>query len=168
MIVREYRSADLPRIIEIFEDTVNTVCRADYTPEQISAWLGGVDYSDWDKRYGGSFTLVAESEGVAVAFGNMLKGAAVCGRTCGGKALGRGDGYLDMLYTAKEFLRCGAASLICGRLEAEVDGDIYADASQTALPFFLKRGYSVVRRQCVYRCGVALHNYAAILHRFGR
>lgn len=168
MIVRQYRSADLPRIIEVFEDTVNTVCCADYTPEQISAWLGGIDYSGWDKRYGGSLTLVAESEGVVAAFGNMFKGAAVCGRTCGGKALGRDDGYLDMLYTAKEFLRRGAASRICNVLEAAVVGDIYADVSQTALPFFLKRGYFVVRRQCVYRCGVALHNYAVVLQRFGR
>lgn len=164
MLIREYRADDLPRIIEIFEDTVNTVCRADYAPIQISAWLGA-DYSGWDRRYRESFTLVAVAEGEIVAFGNMVAGAAACGRVCGGHTLGSDDGYLDMLYTAKNYLRRGVASALCKELEKAVRGDIYADVSKTALPFFLARGYEIITPQQVTRRGVKIGNFACVKRR---
>ena len=164
MLIREYRADDLPRIIEIFEDTVNNVCRADYAPIQISAWLGA-DYSCWDRRYHESFTLVAVAEGEIVAFGNMVADAAACGRVCGGHTLGSDDGYLDMLYTAKNYLRRGVASALCKELEKAVRGDIYADVSKTALPFFLARGYEIITPQQVTRRGVKIGNFACVKRR---
>ena len=38
MIVRKYRSEDLPEILKLFYDTVHSVCKADYTLAQLDAW----------------------------------------------------------------------------------------------------------------------------------
>ena len=84
-------------------------------------------------------------EGEIVAFGNMVAGAAACGRVCGGHTLGSDDGYLDMLYTAKNYLRRGVASALCKELEKAVRGDIYADVSKTALA---PRGPCIFSARC--------------------
>lgn len=105
------------------------------------------------------------AEGEIVAFGNMVAGAAACGRVCGGHTLGSDDGYLDMLYTAKNYLRRGVASALCKELEKTVRGDIYADVSKTALPFFLARGYEIITPQQVTRRGVKIGNFACVKRR---
>ena len=54
----------------------------------------------------------------------------------------------------------GIASAICGELEKSAEGKrITTHASVTAKPFFLNRGYRVIKEQEVIRHGVALTNY---------
>ena len=47
-----------------------------------------------------------------------------------------------------------------GRAAAEGHAKIRTDASLTARPFFERRGYAVLRRQCVHRAGQVLVNFA--------
>lgn len=69
------------------------------------------------------------------------------------------SGYLDRLYVRKDYQRQGIASAICDELERFAAGKtITTHASITAKPFFLHRGYRVVRKQEVIRRGVALTN----------
>lgn len=164
MLIREYRADDLPRIIEIFEDTVNTVCRADYAPHTDIGVAGrrlfglgqAVPRKFYARRRGGGGDCRVRQYG--------------CGR--GGlrtrlrlHTLGSDDGYLDMLYTAKNYLRRGVASALCKELEKTVRGDIYADVSKTALPFFLARGYEIITPQQVTRRGVKIGNFACVKRR---
>ena len=118
------------------------------TKEQLDAWAtGNVDLTAWDKSFLEHFTIVAEETG-----------------DDGKRIVGFGDidstGYLDRLYVRKDRQRRGIASAICGELENAADAaKITTHASITARPFFLKRGYRVVREQQVERGGILLTNY---------
>ncbi len=70
------------------------------------------------------------------------------------------SGYLDRLYVHKDCQGRGIASALCDALEASVPAEAYTThASITARPFFLRRGYRVVREQRVERGGVLLTNF---------
>ena len=81
-----------------------------------------------------------------------------------GIIVGFGDmdhtGYLDRLYVHKDYQNQGIATAICEALERNAgSGSLRVHASVTAKPFFLLRGYEVVREQQVMRQGIALTNY---------
>ena len=80
--------------------------------------------------------------GVIVGFGDMCP-----------------NGYPDRLYVHRDFQRHGTARAICDELERFAGGRVTTHASITAKPFFLNRGYRVVREQEVIRRGVAMKNY---------
>ena len=40
MEIRPYRAEDLEDVLSLFQDTVRTINRRDYTPEQVEAWAG--------------------------------------------------------------------------------------------------------------------------------
>ena len=145
MEIREYLEADLMEIIALFHQTVHRINIRDYTPRQINAWAPeNIDIDAWRE------SLVAHNTFVA---------------TDGSKIIGFGDidssGYLDRLYVHHAYQRRGIASALCDRLETSVRAErISVHASVTALPFFLRRGYRVVKEQLVERRGVTLKNYA--------
>lgn len=65
-----------------------------------------------------------------------------------------------MLYVHPKYQHKGVASLLCDKLEEHVKNKVITvDASITAKPFFLKRGYEVIMEQTVVRQGVVLTNY---------
>ena len=143
MTIREYRSSDLREIVELFYDTVHTVNAGDYTAEQLDAWADGApDLEEWGRTLLAHTALVAVEGETLAGFGDMDR-----------------SGYLDRLYVHKDFQRRGIASALCDALEAAVEAErIVTHASITARPFFLRRGYRVVREQRVERGGVLLTN----------
>ena len=67
---------------------------------------------------------------------------------------------VDRLYVHKDFQSRGIATALCDALEGALSVPlVYTDASITAKPFFLGRGYRLVREQRVERHGVALTNF---------
>ena len=148
MKLREYRTSDCEKMAKLFYDTVHSVNAADYTAEQLNAWATGkVDLKSWDRSFQEHVTVVAieEENGTekVVGFGDM-----------------DGSGYLDRLYVHRDYQRQGIATAICDKLEHSVKKGAYTThASITAKPFFLKRGYQVVREQQVERCGILLTNF---------
>lgn len=143
MIFREYKPEDCPALINLFRDTVHTVNSADYSPEQIEAWADGhINPQEWNKSFLEHHTIVAE-ENIITGFGDIDS-----------------SGYLDRLYVHKDFQRQKIATAICNILENSVSSEkITAYASVTAKPFFLSRGYIVIRQQQVSRKGICLTNY---------
>lgn len=144
MLLRSYRSADCEEMAKLFYDTVHEVNIRDYTAEQVSAWAdGNIDLAAWEKSFSEHYTVVAEENGIIVGFGDIA-----------------GDGYLDRLYVHKNHQRRGIATAICDRLESFPDTDeLTVHASITAKPFFISRGYSVIKEQTVVRRGVALTKF---------
>ena len=142
--LRAYQSSDCAQLAELFDQTVHTVNARDYTREQLDAWATGqVDLQAWDRSFREHRTIVATVDGMIVGFGDMDR-----------------MGYLDRLYVHKDYQRQGIASLICDALERSVSGRrITTHASITAKPFFLCRGYRVIKEQTVFRCGIAITNY---------
>lgn len=129
---------------KLFYDTVHEVNIRDYTAEQVNAWAdGNIDLAAWDKSFTEHYTVVAEENGVIVGFSDITEG-----------------GYLDRLYVHKDYQRKGVATAICDALESYPDTDeLTVHASITAKPFFISRGYSVVKKQEVVRRGVVLTNF---------
>ena len=81
----------------LFYDTVHAVNAADYSPEQLSAWATGeVDLAAWNASFLAHRTIVAETAGVILGFGDM-----------------DAAGYLDRLYVHKDYQRQGIATAIC-------------------------------------------------------
>ena len=141
--LRLYRSQDCPVLLDLFRNTVRNVNSRDYSPQQIAAWIECVDPERWQITLAQHLTLVAELDGVVVGFADIVPET----------------GYLDRLYVHCDYQRLGIATALCNRLEPlSQTGKVFSDVSVTAEPFFAARGYQVVRRQLVERCGVLLPN----------
>lgn len=144
MTLREYNSSDCKYIYKLFYNTVHSVNAKDYSQRQLDVWATGcADLERWNREFLEHYTVVAVENGVIVGFGDIDKA-----------------GYLDRLYVHKDYQRQGIASAICDRLERAVDTDtVRTHSSITALPFFLGRGYVVIKEQYALRSGVKLKNY---------
>lgn len=143
MDLRLCTHADLPAVLNLFRTSVHTLCRADYTPAQLSAWApADTDEAPWARRLQCQTFLLAEEDGDLMGF-----------------ALLEGD-YLDLLYVHPRHARRGVGTVLCDALERQCTGQrITVHASLTARPFFARRGYRTVEPHEVQRRGVTLTNY---------
>lgn len=149
MDIRRYQPSDCKELAELFYDTVHTVNAKDYTKEQRNAWATGkIDLKKWNLSLQEHYSIVAVENNVIVGFGDIDN-----------------TGYLDRLYVHKNHQGKGIATAICDELEQSVPGNIMTHASITARPFFQKRGYRVIKEQCVKRQEVFLTNYKMVKER---
>ncbi len=150
LTIRKYLKEDCGHLAELFFKTVHAVNVKDYTEEELNAWADGkVNLEEWNRSFLEHYTVVAEKDGKVAGFGDIDK-----------------TGYLDRLYVHKDYQRQKIATAICDELEKAVDADkIVTHASITAKPFFIKRGYTVIKEQQVVRHGVSLTNYVMELKR---
>ena len=144
MIIREYLPSDCIHLAKLFYQTVHSVNAKDYTAEQLNVWATGhVDIEEWNRSLSAHFSLVAVQDGVLAGFGDIDR-----------------SGYLDRLYVHKDFQRQGIAAAICDKLEPAFGvSKIVVHASITAKPFFLHRGYNVIKERQVIRSNIPLTNY---------
>lgn len=144
MFIRKYRPSDCECLAELFYHTVHSVNAGDYTEEQLQVWATGeVDFDKWNQSFLEHDSVIALEGETIVGFGDMTE-----------------NGYLDRLYVHKDYQRRGIATAICDELErASASEKSVTHASITAKPFFLGRGYRVVREQQVIRGGIALTNF---------
>ncbi|MCD7871941.1 MAG: GNAT family N-acetyltransferase [Clostridiales bacterium] len=143
-IIREYSHNDLEEIIDLFYNTVHSINVRDYSAAQLNEWANGnIDKDKWNEFFLKNYTLAAEYKGKIIGFGDIDS-----------------TGYLDRLFVHKDFQNCKIATEICSRLEAYADTKTIKTASSvTALPFFKKRGYKIIKEQFVIRNNIALKNY---------
>lgn len=140
--LRAYKDDDFETVAALFYKTVHTVCAADYTQKQLSAWTNGAQSLNAKRKdLREQYTLVAECGNDIVGFGSIDK-----------------YGCLDMLFVRYDRLRQGIATALCDALERDF-ADVTTYASITAKPFFEHRGYTVKKAQTVLRAGVRLTNY---------
>lgn len=144
MVVRKYQTIDCKYLAGLFYDTVHCVNAKDYKKEQLDVWATGtVDLEAWNKSFLEHYTVVAVEDEAIVGFGDMDS-----------------TGYLDRLYVHKMYQGQGIATAICDELEGTVAASKFCThASITAKPFFIGRGYKVVKEQQVVRGEIALTNY---------
>lgn|GEM_PF-505981 len=143
---------DLPAMKALYRDTILTVCRKDYTEEELKVWSSSANKEErWLDMAVNQFVLLAEIDGVLVGFGTL-----------------RDHNYIDFFYVHKDFQGMGIARELLARLlqEAESHGTklITSDISMTARPFFEKQGFKVVAEQENTRGEVILINYKMIKH----
>ena len=144
MTLRSYQTGDLSAIADLFFQSVHTLCRSDYTKEQLDAWATGhIDEKAWDASFRAHHTLVAEENGTLLGFADMTE-----------------DGYLDRLYVLPAHTKKGVATALVNALEAACPAARFTThASKTARPFFERRGYRVEKEQQVVRRGAVLTNF---------
>lgn len=129
--------------------SVREAALADYSPEQIEAWLpeplgaGAVR----ERARDGRLVFVAIDEG---------------GHVVGYVDL-ESDGHIDHLYCVPEAVGQGVASVLYDRLEqvaiAQGKQVLRVEASEASRRFFEKKGFTVRTRRDRELRGVYIHNY---------
>ena len=141
MKLRIYKSAYLKEMAKLYQDTILAISSSFYSLEEREAWAKS-DLIAYDERFKESYTLVAFEDQKIVGFGNI-----------------HGSGYLDMLYVSKDHQKRGIATKLCNELEGHFQtSKIKVHASKSALSFFMKRGYKIIKDQEVLRHGAILKN----------
>lgn len=147
-VIRDYERGDAGPVCRLFYETVRTVNLGDYSPEQVRAWAPDLPEAvAWHGRMSGRHTLVADESGEVVGFAELEE-----------------DGHLDMLYCRADAVGRGVGSLIYAAVEERARGlglgRVSTEASITARPFFERHGFTVLRRNTVWRQGTGLTNFS--------
>lgn len=150
MDIRKFQESDINKVIDLFYDTVHTINRVDYTSEQLAAWANPLErdkkVSDWLHTLSSNHTYVAEQDNTIIGFVDLTN-----------------DGLLDRLYVHKDFQRQGIASALFNVI-VQVAKDLQlnemnVEASITAKPFFLSKGFKEVQKQQIEKHGIIMNNY---------
>jgi putative acetyltransferase len=139
--LRPYLQTDAPVLADIFRASIEELTGDDYGPAQQEAWAAaGDDAAEFGRRLAGSLTLVATIGGEPVGFAAL-----------------KGTEEIEMLYVHPEAAGQGVASALYDALEklARARGAkrLTTEASDTALPFFERRGFRAERRNTAVRGG---------------
>lgn len=134
--LRPYLAADTPVLEAIFAASVEELTSDDYSEAQQEAWIAAVDEDALGARLGSQLTLVALLGDAPVGFASL-----------------KDNTVIDMLYVHPAAARQGVATVLVDALEklaaARGASALTVDASDTARPFFQKRGYSAESRKTV-------------------
>ena len=144
--LRPYLPADLPMLAAIFVASIEELTGDDYSEAQQEAWAAAVEDEEvFGQKLAGQLTLIATIQSAPVGFTSL-----------------RGADHIDMLYVHPSAAGQGVASMLVEALEklagARGAKHLVVDASDTAEPFFRKRGYIAMQRNTVTLNGEWLAN----------
>lgn len=147
MNFRKATISDLKEMQEMYIETIKWVCKNDYSPLEIDAWISELSNVErWKKVIYAQFVLLATIRNKIVGYGTLKNG-----------------NYIDFFCVHKDFQRQRIADNVYTELEAEAKKEhsktITADVSKTAKPFFEKKGFVVMTEQKNKRLGVEIINY---------
>lgn len=150
--IRHAKLSDLTTLQSLFTDTIITINKKDYSPEQIKAWTTSVEHTErWVRKLKTQYFIIAELENKTVGFVSL-----------------ESNGHVDLLYVHKDYQRQGIASRLYAAIEAEAikQGQLIltSDVSITARPFFEKKGYSIVRSQKIKIREIEIMNFKMVKH----
>jgi putative acetyltransferase len=137
--LRPLLPSDAPLLAEIFRASISELTAEDYSEAQQAAWMAFAgDEEEFGERLASELTLVATVDGEAVGFAAL-----------------KGNDVIDMLYVHPSVAGQGVGAQLMDALEklaaARGATKLTADASDTALGFFERRGYVPQRRNSVPR-----------------
>jgi putative acetyltransferase len=146
LALRPFLPADAPLLAEIFRTSIEQLTEDDYSEAQQQAWASAAaDEEEFAARLAGQLTLIATLEGSPVGFASL-----------------QGKDKLDMLYVHPAVVGQGVGAMLVDALEriASARGTVKlsVDASDTARPFFERRGYVPQQRNTVSLHGEWLAN----------
>ena len=137
---------DTPMLAAIFVASIEELTGDDYSEAQQEAWAQAAeDEEAFGKRLAGQLTLIATIQNAPVGFASL-----------------KGPDHIDMLFVHPSVAGHGVASMLVDALErlagARGAKTLTVDASDTAEPFFRKRGYVAKQRNTVTLNGEWLAN----------
>jgi putative acetyltransferase len=145
--LRPFLKEDLELLAEIFCASIEGLTQDDYDEEQRAAWMAGVldDEEAFLKRLTDQLTILVLEDGDPVGFASL-----------------RGTDELDLLYVHPVYARQGYGTALADALErlagARGATAVITNASETARPFFEKRGYVGQSRNTIIMGGEWLAN----------
>ena len=153
MQFRRAKETDITQIGILFRDTILHVNKGDYTEDQVKVWASGYnDIEKWKKKIAEQYFILVEENNTLCGFSSLTK-----------------QGYLDYMYVSKNYQGRGVASLLLEELLKQANEwnvqRITSDVSKTALPFFLHKGFKVVKEQQVLLKGMYFTNYHMEMNR---
>ncbi len=135
--IKIYRATkqDIGMITQLFRDTIQNVNSKDYPTDEIEDWSSWwTDHDKWEEKIENQYFIKAIIEDKLVGFSSLAT-----------------DGYLDFMFTHKDYQRHGVAGnllrLIERKAKDQANDVIYSDVSITAKGFFEKHGYVVEKQQ---------------------
>lgn len=150
MKIRRYDAKDAVPLAELYVRSVEQVGSRYYSAPQVAAWASLAPSPARLHALGtdGRTTLVAvDGSDLPVAFTDLEP-----------------DGHIHFLYCSPEAAGTGVASALYDALEgiAREAGmsRLYAEASEAARRFFLKKGFVVTSKREFEVVGTPMHNYA--------
>ncbi len=146
-IIRLFRDEDTDQIARLFYETIRTINRRDYSSNQLKAWApDDLYFRNWAQICSSRYTYVAEENNVIIGFGELEP-----------------HGHIDCFYSHKDFQGCGVGTAIYRAIKAKALAlslpRLFTETSITALPFFQRQGFSLVKQQVVRCRGELFINY---------
>ncbi len=137
LALRPFLASDAPLLAEIFCASIEELTADDYNPSQQEAWAAAADdEAAFTARLAKHLTLIATLEGSPVGFAVLADGRNI-----------------DMLYVHPAAAGQGVGAMLCDALEklaaARGASHLSVDASDSALEFFQRRGYSAEQRNTI-------------------
>ena len=150
--IRNANPGDLTEMQELFVNTISTICKNDYSVDQINAWTSSIEnIPRWNNRIASQYFLVADLDNKIVGYASL-----------------KNNDYLDLLYVHKDYQKRGIASKLYSEIEKQVirnnSTTLHADVSKTAKPFFLNIGFEIIQMQVKKIKGIEIINYKMIKH----
>jgi putative acetyltransferase len=144
--LRPMLPADAAFVAAIFSASIEDLTVEDYGEAQRAAWASAADDAgEFAARLAGQLVLVATVADAPVAFISL-----------------KGPDHIDMLYVHPGVARQGIATLLYDAIErlatARGATQLMVDASDTAVPFFERRGFEAQQRNMVMLGGEWLGN----------
>ena len=130
MYIRRLLDDEYDDVVKLIKDTVHTICANDYTKAELEAWAPEkFDVNKFRRNLSSCLNLVAFEKEKLVGFISIER-----------------NGYINRLYTHKDYQHQGIATALYNRAEewAKENGicEISLDSSKTAKGFYLKMGFS--------------------------
>lgn len=147
IILRKAELNNLKEIQSLFKETILYTCQKDYTVNQRNTWASSINNIDkWKLAIQNEYFIIALQNEKIIGFGSLKNG-----------------NYLNLLYVHPNYLKVGIASNIYEELKKESLRLKYkkleADVSITALPFFEKKGFKVLKKNYNIIDGLEIINY---------
>jgi putative acetyltransferase len=135
--LRPFLPADTMPLRDLFAQSIEELTVDDYNEEQRLAWAARAENAaEFAARLGGMVTLVVHLDGEYLGFASL-----------------KDNKTIDMLYVHPDYVEEGVGTALLAALEkiaAARGADVLAvDASDTAVPFFERRGYVGAQRNSV-------------------
>jgi len=147
LTIRRVLPGEALKLWQLFFNTIHQINIRDYSPAQVDAWAPQrLDESYWNQRIRviHPFVLLLNEE--IVGYADI-----------------QSDGYIDHFFCHHEHQGKGLGTLLFNHLlttaKKKQISQLYTHASETAKPFFIKRGFTLIEPQTVQVRGQTLTNY---------
>ncbi|MFM5700908.1 GNAT family N-acetyltransferase [Aeromonas caviae] len=133
--------AHIPRLLDLFEQSVRRLGPAHYSPEQVEQWARGAHHPGLASQLREHHGWIIEQDDVPLGFATLSD-----------------DGHLSLLYVSADHPRQGLGTLLLERVLAAASqmglGSLTTEASAFSLALFLRHGFLLTGLETVERGGV--------------